>query len=311
MSIELSVPLDNWDGLQRCVRALGACQEDSERFFGRMLDDFDDLAGRLLAREEEWALRRKSADEELALRRQRWEVELNRAAERSAAVANDVAASGSGREFDPDALWAALAPRFERLLDESQRDRGTLEKLCASAESQVQNLAAALTEWKEVRGTAPPTAEAADSPDDDAAQRLREQLEAAQAEREALEDERAMMENELELLRARAAELAEQLASQRRDGADQQRQWSDELRAMRGVLQGLSQQVAQAVEKGASTPIAAAPAGTPVTGTTPSAAVGESASSPPAGGADPVLDSVMAQFEMLQKDLARRRSSRA
>lgn len=306
MSGELSIHLEGWGGVRRCVDALHACQDDAERFLGRALEDFDALAGRLLSREEAWSFRQRSAEEELA--RQREEL----ARDRACALERPETPPGSGAaEWDPEALWQALAPRFEELLEETRRDRGALEGICASAESQVQSLAAALEELNQARQTlaevredwtrAP--AETA-APADEGAERFREELEAAQSQREALEEERTLLENELELLRTRSAELTEQLATQKRESAEQQRLWSDEMRALRGVLQGLTSQIAEAVDRPAPTAApAAASAAAPVAKESPAAL------NKPSGGADPVLDSVMAQFEMLQKDLARRRSA--
>lgn len=105
--------------------------------------------------------------------------------------------------------------------------------------------------------------------------------------------QRESLENELELVRMRAAELAESLAEQSRQIAQERAQWTEELQRMRRLLETLVR--AQHA---------------------PAANDDEGPSAPPPGRApanaravdeDPVLNSVMAQFQMLQKDLARRR----
>lgn len=130
-------------------------------------------------------------------------------------------------------------------------------------------------------------------------QRLHAELERALAEQhqrlaeaQAAETrQREALENELELVRMRAAELAESLAEQSRQIAQERAQWSDELKRMRRLLETLvrSQHA-------------------PVTGGDEESAIAEPGSAPSrAAKEDPVLCSVMAQFQMLQKDLARRR----
>lgn len=105
--------------------------------------------------------------------------------------------------------------------------------------------------------------------------------------------QREALENELELVRMRAAELAESLAEQGRQIAQERAQWGEELRRMRRLLETL-----------------VCTRQTPATAEHEEPQVSEPAPAATAGGApseDPVLSSVMAQFQMLQKDLARRR----
>jgi hypothetical protein len=107
------------------------------------------------------------------------------------------------------------------------------------------------------------------------------------------EQERADVEAELDAVRGRAAELAESLAEQKRLFGRQQAEWSEELKRMRGLLEAMSGRLDEAIP--------ALPAGVP-----------EPRSGPAAGdpaAADPVLDSVMAQFQILQRGMARRKNS--
>ncbi len=90
----------------------------------------------------------------------------------------------------------------------------------------------------------------------------------------------------------RASEMAETLAQQGRQMAEERLQWSEELKQMRRLLEGLSQRRPEPES-------VAAPA--------PARAETRPAAGHDGAEADPVLNSVMAQFEMLQKDLARRR----
>jgi chromosome segregation ATPase len=113
--------------------------------------------------------------------------------------------------------------------------------------------------------------------------------------------ERMEMTAELELLLSRAAEMAETLARERREAAQQQAAWEAELGSLRRALD--------------SQPAAAlnVPAGKPAYPGRPVPSVPRSATRPahrPAhGGADPVLDAVVAQFATLKQTDAGRRSA--
>ncbi len=122
-------------------------------------------------------------------------------------------------------------------------------------------------------------------------------LRQAEEERSHWEGERQSLETELETLRQRAADLAESLESQKRLLAQQQSEWSEELRRQRRLLEGVAERIAQQPE-----------VEFPAHGSTaPAAVTADPAQEAGAGSGDAVLDSVMVQFEMLQKDLARRR----
>jgi len=113
-----------------------------------------------------------------------------------------------------------------------------------------------------------------------------------------LEQERTLLEGELETVRNRAAEMAESLAEQKRGLARQQTQWADELKQMRRLMEALSRRLSETPPAPAAAPQPAAPSAS-------GAEAGHSSDD------DPVLDSVMAQFQMLQQDLARRRAKTA
>lgn len=109
-------------------------------------------------------------------------------------------------------------------------------------------------------------------------------------QRAQLQQERSELEHELETVRNRAAELAEALAEQKREMSDQQTAWAEELRRMRRLMETMVER--QLANTSAAPP---PPAEKPA------------ASEPAIPSGDPALDSVMAQFEMLQRDVARRR----
>jgi septal ring factor EnvC (AmiA/AmiB activator) len=113
---------------------------------------------------------------------------------------------------------------------------------------------------------------------------LQEQIQQMTRQQALLEQERTQLESELEAVRNRAAETAELLAEQKRLSVQQQSVWADELKRLAEVLPAADAPRPEAGRKGAVQHV-------------------------PKAAADPALDSVVAQFEILQKDLARRRAS--
>jgi DNA repair exonuclease SbcCD ATPase subunit len=102
--------------------------------------------------------------------------------------------------------------------------------------------------------------------------------------------ERNELESELELVRSRAAELQEIVDTQRRELAGSREEMSGELKQLRRLIE---QQAEQAVRQA------------PVAAKHEPADEAEGAS-----GDDPVMNSVMAQFAKLQKDVAQRRKKK-
>lgn len=103
-----------------------------------------------------------------------------------------------------------------------------------------------------------------------------------------LEHERALLESELEMIRNRAAELTETLADEKRRMAHERTEWTSELKQIRTTL--ASQAGEAPAARRAADPLAN----------------GRPGSSPADSGNHAVVDSVMAQFELLQKDRRRR-----
>jgi chromosome segregation ATPase len=122
------------------------------------------------------------------------------------------------------------------------------------------------------------------------------QIEELQQQRQLWKQERSALERELEAVRNRAAEMNEAMVQQKHEAELQQSQWSEELKRMRKALQQMAHRLAKCNEEAAEPPSAVAN----------SRSLGANVNSAP----DPVLDSVMAQFEVLRKDVARRRETR-
>ncbi len=106
----------------------------------------------------------------------------------------------------------------------------------------------------------------------------------------ALEQERAALESELEVVRSRAAELNETVTLQQREIAEQKTELSSELQQLRRLMEKQTDLIAdRATDANRIT--------SPVEQLTPEKTQPN----------DPVVNSVMAQFAKLQKDVAQRR----
>lgn len=129
------------------------------------------------------------------------------------------------------------------------------------------------------------------------AQPMDESAEGYSAELRDLQQQREELEAELEAVRTRAAELSDALDEAKRQSVEERAEWSTELKQMRRILERQSELLATAPTQ----PVAAA-AASAAPGREKSAAA---VASQPAD--DPVLGSVMAQFEKIRKERAQRR----
>ncbi len=113
----------------------------------------------------------------------------------------------------------------------------------------------------------------------------------------ALQQERAALEAELELVRNRAAELNETVSLQQREIAEQKTELSHELQQLRRLVEKQADLIADQVTDADRSV------------RTVREATVQSVEAPPPN--DPVVNSVMAQFAKLQKDVAQRRRRKA
>jgi DNA repair exonuclease SbcCD ATPase subunit len=166
-----------------------------------------------------------------------------------------------------------IADEFSGIKEDVQRERKDLHELCASVESQLSRLSSLTAELGEAQAQPIHDSQVADI------------LEHARQQQAEWLQQRATLETELDAMRRRAAEQAESLSEQKRLAGQQQAELSGELKRMRNLMESLASQV-----RGAP------------------AAAGESPKPQP--GDSSVLSSVLAQFEVLQRDIAFRRNKR-
>jgi chromosome segregation ATPase len=214
-------------------------------------------------------------------------------------------------ESNPPAVAAAFDERLNQLLAERQAEHEELRESREAVREQVAHLstvavelAAAQKDFQAnfqriceeiVRSRETRAAEPSSAPvGGEGNAELERKLTDLERQHAALEQDRAVLEKELEGVRNRAADLAESLAEQKRQVTQQQTQGNVELQHIRAMLETIARQNRE-IEL---SPAPAEPAPPPAAKPAPSAAA----------AADPVLGSVLAQFEMLQQDRARRRA---
>lgn len=172
-----------------------------------------------------------------------------------------------------------------RRLGELEQQRAALEHELNESRGQIGQLSESAAELAKVRiDLAQAREELVRKPagDGKAGEKLRQEV-------IELEKERAALEAELEAVRHRAVELAETAAAERQRVAEERAEWAGEIKQLRRMLE---RQAAAAAPGGRHDDAA-------LRSTAPAGATVQS---------DPMLDSVMAQFDMLQRDIARRRS---
>jgi len=248
------------------------------------------------------------------IRRQR--AELHGAQEAARAQAEQLAAVAAelthARSELPQNIPAAGDEQLGQMLEEIQQQRAEWQRAQEASQAQAEQLAAAAAKLTDARGElvearneiaqrweqleARQGQAAQPQPDEE----LQERFQQLERQRASLEQERTVLESELEAVRNRAAEMTESLAEQRQQACAQRAEWADELKRMRRLLERISGRLAEGEHSGKRLqsdlhePVAVA--------------AGEGST---AANGDPVLASVAAQFEMLQRDLARRRAARS
>lgn len=304
--VEVPVVTVGWESVESALAQLRTGGEEFEQFINEQLDGLFRLNQQLDARRQqldqrEQAIRTEREDSQKQIARAESErdaentarlaqlaAELDAARGELTAARSELGVVQASAQRDVDAavqqaneLRAAaderdeLSVKLDRVQKESTQLAGAAEEL----ETIRAELAAVRAELAERKRQASSTAA---PPDEETARRL-----------QSLEQERSALETELEHVRIRAAETADALDEQKRRSTVERAEWSGELKQLRRTLERQSQLLAERRHE------------TPTVATPPAAKSNDRHSS------DPVLDSVMAQFETLQKDLIRRRNQKS
>lgn len=277
----MSTQFAGWDSVCSALAEIRASHGEFGKFFSEVFDQLTVMTSQLAARQEH----------------------LVQAAEEHRSQ-DDTQASARGEQ---------LYHQIEQLLAEALQERTEQHESQEAVRLQLTRLAAVAAEladsqtvWGDVRNEvsslraeigqqfAQVQAVQAQPGDQAAYRELQQQLQHMIEQQAALEQERKGLETELEAVRGRAAELADALAEQKRVLAQQQAAWAEEFKRIRLLLEVMGGRLSEGIH-------AINPAKPEPTRKVAAAAT--------AAAGDPVLESVMAQFEILQKDVARRRAA--
>jgi hypothetical protein len=197
--------------------------------------------------------------------------------------------------------WDLLHKEFDEdrteLRDARQSFQGHIEQIA----SMIADLSTARNEFQNMRGELARHSEAlmaASSQSRTVSQEAKagiiNKISDVEQQQSLLDTKREALAEELECVRSLAETMAALLAEQKRSSDTGQNQWSEELRQMRSMLESLTGQIDEG-----KVPVESSPAVKPESG------VGAVALT------DPVLESVLAQFEVLQQDRFSRRLEKA
>ncbi len=298
MSVELSLFTIDTSALQETVSRMCAGYDRLEAFLRTHFGELENLAEEMLRHGQRVEAARQDhdvqwANRELQLDHQRGELEatLERIQTLTDQLGSTAAVNGSGAEQFQEVFARIEGERssLQAAIAASEAHGAELARMAAELAAARQDLVETREELRSQRGLLSQVAAPAEPAANPA---IQEQLEQLEQERLAWVQERAVLETELDAVRTRAAELADALEDDRQRAASERKDWATELHQMRQLLQTLSDRPPAAVN-GSSVPVHTAP---------------EPAEAD--DSQDPVLDSVMAQFEILQKDLARRRKAK-
>jgi chromosome segregation ATPase len=306
LSIDLCSSTADLKTARTSLDEICASHDEFERFFLGVFDRLEGLTEELVRRQKAWFHERQEIENRLERRLadlEREKAELADERERIRAQCEAVGEQG-------DAIRGNGGAALEQMLEEADRQRAALRDAQQSAQTHTSHLAEVAgqlidvhRELAEVRSGLERQCDSLDADNNEICDSPLEkvpleELRRMETERAEWQQERAVLETELEAVRNRVAELSETLADEKRSVAEERANWSGELKRMRRLLE---RQPGPQVES-AAVPMSAPPqsaTGVPPAEPSPAAA----------SGGDPVLNSVAAQFEMLQKDLARRRKA--
>jgi predicted nucleic acid-binding Zn-ribbon protein len=277
----MSTNLAGWDSVCGALADIRASHGEFGKFFSEVFDQLTVMTSQLAARQEH----------------------LVQAAEEH----------GSQDGAQVSARGEQLCQQVQQLLEEALQERAEQRESQEAVRTQLTRLATvaaelagAQTVWGDVRNEVSTLrsdirqqfeqvqALQGQPADQDAYRALQQQMQQMVQQQATVEQERKGLEAELEAVRGRAAELADALAEQKRQLAQQQAAWTEEFKRIRLLLEVMGGRLSEGIH--AINPAKPEPARK----VAPAAAV---------AAGDPVLESVMAQFEILQKDVARRRAA--
>ncbi len=292
MSVDLQEPMGNAEFAGKALDEFSKTQDEFTEFFGDVFDQLQGLSLELFARHRclEVSTRQKAdSDERLIGFREEIQRLIEELQQLHGRLQADQQLTQQGwteiragyQQFLDDHAdlreiregFRQIAGEFTGIKEDVQRERKELHELYANVENQLSQVTAMTTALTEVQARLTSEAQIADV------------IEYTKQQQADWLQQRAALEAELDAMRRRAAEQAETLSEQKNLAGQQQAELAGELKRMRSLLETMGSQVR----------------GEP-------AIPGESTK--PQADESSVLGSVLAQFEMLQRDMNLRRMRR-
>jgi chromosome segregation ATPase len=265
---ELSQNIAGWEQVQGALEEIRACQSETTKFITGLFEEFNSL----------W--------ESLSLEKQR--IEKQDAGSRNNRPA--------GSEND-DTFWEGICRELEEgregLHHTEQVVQEQVVNLTATADDLVKiknEIRSVLGEIVQQSGELAAARSQSLSASQDTESGIKDKIHEMEQQQSLLEKERAVMQTELESIRRRAAEMTDSLTEQKRATAQEQNLRMEDMRQMRTMLETLTRQLADSMRQNDS-----------------QSDINSGSAMCDAAKGDPVLESVVSQFEMLQLDRDRRR----
>jgi chromosome segregation ATPase len=293
-SSALPSPMPDVGEVLASLAEISSTNSEFGQFFGGVLDELETLLGQVLGEQKSIELERQGMEQELERRR----AEIERQKAEMDSLRRSVLDDIRGEVTRATAASQVLDQRFGDLLASASDERHALRSALGQFQKEMADLAEAKSQvtglGSELRQALDRLASAQAAAQSEALPAMEERLLRMEEERSQSDRERAALESELETLRTRNAEMACLLDRQKSQATEERTQWGDEIRRLRQVMELMSagRSGSRAREAGAAPPAAVPPSPAPAGST---------------AAKDSALDSVIAQFELLQKDAARRR----
>ncbi len=305
VSAKASPPPVVSEKLRKPLAELSSSHTEFQEFFSSVCEELETLAADLVRRQKSWQTEQAERQAELQRRAARLEDERSEVASQWERVQVQAEQNRSSAAV----IDGESGAQVQDMLKEAERERAALHSALEVAQSQSTQLAEVVGELSRTRSELTVVrqeikdypeqfgAASADGAKSPQVAELEEELHRLKQEQVELNQERAVLETELEAVRNRAAELSETIERERQQMSDERSEWTAEMKRMRRTLETFAQRQIELAETGGTGQVQE-----------PAPDVQNQSNE---SANDPVLDSVMAQFEMLQKDLAKRRKSSA
>ena|GEM_PF-3662820 len=304
MSSDYSVAFTQLNRLRESLGKVRASHRKAGRFFWDMFDALQQMANHIGRQQQEWQAQRDKAENELS--RQSMELDARQAELDLKLLEVERAEETLSKSAAPAESFLDDS-RLQTLLDAGEEERETMHRVIEAAKTQSGQISKVLEHVNETCGEIQryqdslKLARNQQVPDREIDQQLKimqDKLKAAEKQiaqlvdgRMSLERERNMLEAELETVRYRADDIARAAKLKEREAESQKAEWAVEF----GQQKALLEDIRCKLDESRGTQGRSAPPDC------------ETKRRPEEKADGDVIDSVLAQFQVIQRDVARRR----